>query len=37
MVAGVAMGHVLGFSPWLFLAVGVVCLLSGWIIQPSNE
>lgn len=29
IVAGVALGHVLGFSPWLFLGVGAVCLLSG--------
>lgn len=31
IVAGVALGHVLGFSPALFLAVGVGCLLSGFL------
>lgn len=28
---GVALGTVLGFSPWLFLLIGGVCLLSGWL------
>jgi hypothetical protein len=31
IVAGVALGPAFGFSPWLFLAVGVGCLLSGFI------
>ncbi|MCP9848504.1 hypothetical protein [Cyanobium sp. Morenito 9A2] len=30
VVAGVALGPAVGFSPWLFLAVGVGCLLSGF-------
>jgi hypothetical protein len=28
---GVALATVLGFSAWLFLLIGVVCLLSGWL------
>ena len=28
---GVALGTVVGFSPWLFLLIGGVCLLSGWL------
>jgi len=28
---GVALGTVVGFSPWLFLLIGVSCLLSGWL------
>lgn len=31
ILAGVALGFVLGFSPWLFLLIGVFCLLSGMI------
>ena len=31
ILAGVALGFVLGFSPWLFLLIGVFCLLSGLI------
>ncbi len=26
---GVAIGPLVGFSPWLFLGVGFICLLSG--------
>jgi hypothetical protein len=28
---GVALGTVVGFSPWLFLLIGGACLLSGWL------
>jgi hypothetical protein len=28
---GVALGTVVGFTPWLFLLIGGVCLLSGWL------
>lgn len=28
---GVALGTVVGFSPWLFLLIGALCLLSGWL------
>ena len=31
ILVGVALGFVLGFSPWLFLLIGVFCLLSGMI------
>ena len=31
ILVGVALGFVLGFSPWLFLLIGVFCLLSGLI------
>ncbi len=31
IVAGVALGPAFGFSPWLFLAVGAGCLLSGFM------
>jgi hypothetical protein len=29
MLAGVCLGHIIGFSPWLFVAIGVLCLLQG--------
>ena len=28
---GVALGTVVGFSPWLFLLIGGACLLIGWL------
>lgn len=31
--AGVAIGFVVGFTPWLFLLIGVFCLLSGLIVK----
>ena len=31
IVVGVALGTVVGFSPWLFVLIGAVCLLSGWL------
>ncbi|MEB3326687.1 MAG: hypothetical protein VKI39_03150 [Synechococcus sp.] len=30
-LAGVALGCVFGFSPWLFLLIGAICLLSGMV------
>ena len=30
---GVALGTVVGFSPWLFLLIGGACLLSGWLAE----
>jgi len=33
ILAGVVVGLLVGFSPWLFLGIGVFCLLSGWIGQ----
>ncbi len=29
IVVGVALGTVVGLTPWLFLGIGCVCLLSG--------
>ncbi len=33
IVAGVALGSVVGLSPWLFLVIGALCLLSGCFAQ----
>ncbi len=33
IVAGVALGSVVGLSPWLFLVIGGLCLLSGCFVQ----
>ncbi len=38
IVAGVAIGQVLvGFSAWLFLAIGICCLLSGFITGKDSR
>lgn len=35
IVAGVALGSVVGLSPWLFLVIGGLCLLSGCFAQRA--
>lgn len=32
---GVALGTLLGFTPWLFLAIGSLCLLNGCVLPQS--
>jgi hypothetical protein len=34
MLAGVVVGHVIGFSPQLFVLIGVLCLACGWFRDP---
>lgn len=31
LLAGVSVGHVIGFSPLLFVFIGVLCLGYGWL------
>ena len=35
IVAGVALGSVVGLSPWLFLVISALCLLSGCFVQRA--
>ncbi len=31
LLAGVSIGHVIGFSPLVFVLIGVLCLCCGWL------
>ncbi len=35
IVVGVALGTVVGLTPWLFVAIGCVCLLSGCLPEQT--
>ena len=33
ILAGVCLGNIIGFSPWLFVALGFLCLLQGLLFS----
>jgi hypothetical protein len=34
LLAGVVLGQVIGFSPLLFVVLGLLCLGAGWLTAP---